>query len=230
MDQNAGLPGALVFGGPLSPIGWQLGFLEAQFAEVWAAHEAWRTDIEIRVEVVPLRGVALLDQLARLAPLETPPKRELVVAAGGGWTAHTTNDHLGGDSMSWVGHLSHVLGCRGVIATHIPRGQYRYPATQLQLFVQGGEVRTIACGIYDEGRWLFETYGPVQPFEEPERYQRRLKRERFDREMLLRYLAALGIRADEPDFYGDGVLVRNRARWRSRTTPLAEVQREYGIC
>jgi hypothetical protein len=45
--------------------------------------------------------------------------------------------------------------------------------------------------------------------------------------MLLRYLAALGIDADEPDFYGEAVLVQDRwrlaRRWRA---PLEQARKE----
>jgi hypothetical protein len=47
--------------------------------------------------------------------------------------------------------------------------------------------------------------------------------------MLLRCLAALGIDADEPSFYGDGVLFERRAWKRPRTMTLAEARREYGV-
>ncbi len=54
-------------------------------------------------------------------------------------------------------------------------------------------VRTIDAGVFDEGGWSFDALGPEQPYEEPERYRRRLIRDRFTREMLPRYLEALGI-------------------------------------
>jgi len=167
-----------------------------------------------------------------LQPLQTPPQRELVVSTSGGWTAHFDNSLLGGDSVSWVGHLSRLFDCRGVIATHIPRGQYSLPATQFELLGPNGEkplryVRTVSAGIFDEGHWRFEAYGDEQPFEEVEAYSRRLVRERLTRAMLLRYLSALGVEADEPAFYGDGVLVERRVRFRSRTMTLDEARRDY---
>src|SRR5262245_27920794 len=49
------------------------------------------------------------------------------------------------------------------------------------------------------------------------------------RVVLLRYLNELGIDADEPDAYGEGVLVRTRGPWRPRTSTITETQREYEI-
>jgi hypothetical protein len=220
----AGYPGRIVFGGPLSPVGWSIGFLEAAFAEVVAAHRRWLDELSnwvLRYRDECLGATPIQQQLARLDPLQTPPKRQLVVANGPSWTAHFTNDHLGGDSVSWVGHLCGVIGCRGVIATHIPVGQYPYPATRFSLHSPEGEVRWLSAGIYDGGRWEVEALGEPQPFEEPGRP--------LDRELLLRYLTELGIDADEPDAYGEGVLVRTRGPWRPRTSTIAETQREYEI-
>lgn len=220
----AGYPGRVVFGGPLSPVGWTVGFLEAAFADMVDAHRRWLDELSnwiLRFRFEQLGPRPILDQLARLDPLQTPPKRQLVVANGPTWTAHFANDHLGGDPVSWVGHLSGVLGCRGVIATHIPVGHYPYPATQFSLHGPNGEVRSLSAGIFDDGRWEVEALGEPQPFEEPERA--------LDRELLLRYLTELGIEADDPDAYGGGVLVRTRGPWRPRTSTIAEAQREYEI-
>lgn len=220
----AGFPGRVVFGGPLSPVGWRVGFLEAPFSEVADAALRWLDELgnwALRFRTEWLGPQPILDQLSRLDPLQTPPKRQLLVANGATWTAHFTNDHLGGDSTSWVGYLTGVLGCRGVIATHIPPGHYSYPSTQFSLHGPEGERRWVSAGIYDKGSWEFEALGDPQPFELAER--------RLDRHLLLHNLTAVGIEADEPAAYGDGMLIRTRGPWRPRTSSVAETQREYGI-
>jgi hypothetical protein len=225
----AGFPGRVVLGGPLSPVGWRVGFLERPFEEVAAAQLGWLDELAnwiLRFRVERLGSEPILDQLVRLDPLQTPPKHQLLVANGASWTAHFTNDHLGGDSVSWVGHLSRVLGCHGVLATHVPVGHYSYPATQFELLAPEGEpplhyVRTVSAGVFDEGRWEFEALGEPQPFEEAGR--------RLDRDLLLHYLSVLGIEADDPAAYGEGMLVRTRGPWRARTSTIEETQREYGI-
>jgi hypothetical protein len=166
--------GAVVFGGPVWPIGWSVGFLEAPYPQVLAVTLEWRQRLESRLRQRE-HGRPILEMLRTLTPLATPWNRELVVEMHAGWTAHFTNDHLGGDSSSWVGYLQAVLRCRGVIGTHIPRGQYRYPATQFELLGPSGTpplgfVRTISCGIYDSGRWNFEASGTPQPLEDLRAY------------------------------------------------------------
>jgi hypothetical protein len=44
-------------------------------------------------------------------------------------------------------------------------------------------------------------------------YKRRRIRDRFTREMLLDYLAALGIRGDDPSFFTEGVLAVDTGSW-----------------
>ncbi|MBY5163697.1 hypothetical protein [Salsipaludibacter albus] len=55
-----------------------------------------------------------------------------------------------------------------------------------------------------------------------ERYDARRIRDRFDRELLVDYLAALGIAVDDPDFYGDGRTLRQRVPWKSREVTVAQ--------
>lgn len=66
-----------------------------------------------------------------------------------------------------------------------------------------------------------------QPFEEPERYDARRIREQFPRELLVRYLDALGIRVDEHDFYLDGVLFQETVDYETRELTLEQARLEY---
>jgi len=227
---------ALVFGGPLSPIGWQIGFLRQPFDVACRVTLEWSAQIAsaFSLEAPRSRAVGagdLLTSLRFLDPLQTPPRRELLVGGDAGWTAHFMNCHLGGDSVSWTGHLSQVLACEAVKATHIPQGDYPYPATAFELSgPTGGRlgyVRTIRAGL--ESRWTFETSGEVQPFEEPERYAARQIRDRFTRDTLIRYLAALGIDVDRESWWGDALLIESGGGTQGRESTLAETRREYGI-
>jgi hypothetical protein len=86
-------------------------------------------------------------------------------------------------------------------------------------------VRTIDAGRFDSGRWRFLTSGMPQPFEDLGAYRRRHIPERFTRQMLLDYLDALGIRADDPDFYTEGVLATDTGDWSpSWTGTFADVR------
>jgi hypothetical protein len=55
---------------------------------------------------------------------------------------------------------------------------------------------------YDMGKWHFEQFGTPFPFEETERYQAKRKTERFDFQLLKKYLIELGgLLPFEEDFY-----------------------------
>ena len=209
----------VVFGGGLWPLGQKVGFVELELAGAIEAYRAWtRGWWPLRPSFEQVRETRLIEQLPRLLPLEMPYTRRLLVAHGQRWTAIFDNSRGGGDPYPAVAELSRIAGTRGVLAGHTPLEQYPHPATQLHLFGEGDYVRTIDCGVFDDGRWSFEANGTEQPFEELEAYSSRRVRDRFTRPMLLRYLSALGIESDMMSAYGPAVLVQDRfvwVRWRA---------------
>jgi hypothetical protein len=223
----------MVFGGALWPIGWQVGFVERPLEDVYAVTRRWRRrQWGVLFRYGHLKGRSLIEQLRLLQPLQSPHKRELLVATSSDWTAYFGNGLLGGDPDSYVGYISAELDCRGVIASHIPADQYPMPATRFELLGPTGEkplryVRSVSAGIFDEGHWTFEAHGEQQPFEQLELYNVPRVRDRFTREMLLRYLAALGLDADNPAFYRDGILIRCHAPFKPRTLTVDEARHEY---
>lgn len=78
----------------------------------------------------------------------------------------------------------------------------------------------------NEGRWEWYESGAPFGFEEIERYASRLKRNRFDRPMLLRYLSALGI-PDDDEAYGGATLHQVQADWSSREVGLEEARANF---
>jgi hypothetical protein len=152
------------------PIGCQVGFLERPFSDALRATQSWLRERRDKWRETRVDG-PLSGQLLRLAPLQMPPGRELLVETAGGWTMHADNSRSGGDSVSWVGYLSGVLKCRGVIASHVPPNQYLFPSTQFELLGPNGPpplscVRTISAGIYDEGRRRFLVTGAASALRE----------------------------------------------------------------
>ncbi len=63
----------------------------------------------------------------------------------------------------------------------------------------GGSLRSLL--LHEEGRWSFEQEGGPLPFEQLERYTARRVRDRLRPELIVEYLAALGIRVFDEDFY-----------------------------
>jgi hypothetical protein len=222
----------VVFGGGLWPLGWSVGFVERSLSETYALYRSWG----LKVTFAELGQDRIVEALRQLLPFEMPCTRRLLVGTSGRWTAIFDNSRGGGDPWPPTSHLSRD-GVRGVVATHIPPEQSSLPATQFHLLGPEGEpplmyVRTIDAGVFDSGRWQFETSGTVQPFEDVDAYSAHRIRDRFSRPMLLEYLAALGIDADEPGFYREAVLVqedtrdwklKRRDRWRAS---LDEARRE----
>lgn len=204
----------VVFGGELWPVGNGVAFVELPLADAVAAY---REGLNPPPRFAQLGGLPIIDLMATLLPLQMPYKRRLFVGTTSSWTAIFDNSRTGGDPYSQA-RLATAQGVRAVAATHAPETQTELPATQFHLLGPTGEpplmyVRTIDAGRFDSGRWEFLTWGTPQPFEDTDAYGRKRIRDRFTREMLLDYLLALGIRADDPDFYSEGVLATDTANW-----------------
>lgn len=221
-----------LLGGPLSPIGWSVGWIELPKDDVLSALLAWRRKLGQSPAVDHL-SEPWPACLGRLDPLEAQWTTELVLPHGPDWTCYLNNDLGGGDPFPAVGYLSKVLGRRAVIAVHHPPTPPGHASTQFQLFGPDGEpplmyLRTLAAHAED-GRWTWDVSGVPQPYERPERYTRRLKRERLDRPLLVEYLAALGIPVDDDTSYGSATVVRQRFRWGTRKQSLAQVRQSWGL-
>lgn len=87
-------------------------------------------------------------------------------------------------------------------------------------------VRTLAVQATD-GRWTFEESGTPRHWEDRDRYQARIKRNRFDRDLLVRYLAAMDIAVDAEDFFGRAVVLRRLVDRPSRRVSVAEWNAEH---
>jgi hypothetical protein len=200
----------IVFGGELSPLGDGMAFVELDLAAAVDGYREWGRGWAKPPTLEELPSAPILEHLRRLLPLELPYRRRLLVGTTTGWTAIFDNSSDGGDPFPPT-YLGVIQKARAVVATHSSGPIETCPATQFHLFGPDGEpplmyVRTIDAGVFDEGRWRFETWGEVQPFEEPHAYSNRRIRDRFTRELLLRYLDALGIHADDPAWYRGAVL------------------------
>ena len=214
-----------LLGGARSPIGWSVHYLEASLDAVLGGIVSARAGsiIEVR-DPEPYPGV-----LERLVPFEAPWTRELALPCGS-WTAYLNNGINGGDSTAIGQAVARRLGVRHVMAEHTLRYGPGHQATQLWISEPQGSSpmagRVIFASAMD-GRWEWHTSGEPLPFEDVERYSARRIRDRFDRTMLLGYLNALGIPADDDSSYGDGFLVQQVVDWQVRSVSLAEARAEF---
>jgi hypothetical protein len=221
-----------LLGGPWSPIGWSVGFVEADLTTVADTLLRWGQGLgqDLRVD----RELPRYPQcLRRLEPLQAPWTRELLIAHGQRWTAYLNNDLGGGDPWPASSYIAKLLGVHGVIAIHQPPTKVGHASTQLQLLGPEGEppllyVRTLAAHAED-GRWSWDTSGAPLPFEDPSRYRARRVRDRLTRDLLVAYLAALGITVDDDARYGPAVLVTQRVRWASRTESLRQARARWQL-
>jgi hypothetical protein len=212
-----------LLGGAPSPIGWSVQYLHAPTELVLVAVQSIRAETTLRVS--PPR--AYPEVLEDLLPFEAPWTRELVLPCGD-WTAYLNNFVHGGDPTAIGPAIARLLDVRCVVAEHAPRYGPGHEATQLWVMGPAGAPplmyeRTVGA-VASDGRWEWVESGPAFPFEDTARYAARRIRNRFDRELLVRYLDALGIPADDDDAYGAGVIVQQVVDWPRRTVSLDEAR------
>jgi len=200
----------ILLGGAASPIGWSVQFVDVPARDLLDELVRWRTGLGHRTEVSSPRPYP--DVLEDLTPFESPWTRELVLPCGDRWSAYLNNGRNGGDPTASAHAVAARLDARRVMGMHAPRHGPGHQSTQLWVHGPGGEgpsqhVRTLTADAAD-GRWSWYALGEPFDFEDTDRYTARRVRDRFDRSLLLRYLAALGIPADDDASYGPGVIVQ----------------------
>ena len=174
-------------GGSASPTGRVVNFIEAPFDRVREALTGFRSSTgsgRFRVNDAP----SFEEGLDALDPMEAPWTVETLIDCLG-WTAYLNNGLGGGDPTACADEIARQLGTRCVMAMHAPRYGPGHASTQLWISSPEGEpplmyVRTLAVQATD-GRWTFTESGTPQPWEDRDRYQSRIKRNRFDRAHLV---------------------------------------------
>ncbi len=193
----------------LLPLTSTIGFVEADCARAAAAYLAWRNSIKdgdwvTRFTSRPVAGT-LSEVLRGLLPLkQVEANRRVFVPTSGAWTAYFDNGWTGADPFPVLSCLLDALRCRAVRMTSV--APPRFGATIFELLdpVQGPPPLRVlrSIGVLQEGtRWRFDTVGAPLPFEETEPYTRKRIRDRFDADLLDRYLRTLGIAAFDERFY-----------------------------
>jgi hypothetical protein len=221
---------AYLLGGTLAPLGLTVSFLRARFDTVRSALLTWRRD-ELHQTVEETGPIGFPECTKSLDPLEAPWTVEVLVDSGE-WTTYLNNGIDGGDPTASAPYLATRLACDCVVSMHAPPYASGHAATQLWLIGPGGKPplmhrRTISA-YAEDGRWSWETSGEPQPWERVERYAARQVRDRFDRQLLVEYLAAIGIRVDDASFYRDGFCLREIVSYARRQETVAQVRARFG--
>ncbi|MCP4305595.1 MAG: hypothetical protein GY788_12090 [bacterium] len=215
----------LFLAGELAPIGYTISFLQRPAADVLSVINEIRASAAL--EVIDVGH--LPDSAGVLDPMEAPWTTELVIDCGQ-WTAYLNNSIGGGDITAIAPAIGRMLNTVCVGAQHTDRHGPGHAATQLWLEGPNGEpplmyIRTLSAHCQD-GRWSWHTSGIMQDFEQPERYERRRISQRLDRTTLVAYLDALGIRVDDPSFFGQGIAIRQIVDWKARSQSVDEWRAE----
>ncbi|TCC16722.1 hypothetical protein [Kribbella sindirgiensis] len=170
----------------------------AEALERWRRSHAWFAERPQGLVVEKVAG-PLSSGIERLLPFGPGRDRELLWDCGGEWTAYF-DDMPASDAVTAVSSLCMRAGFEGVVLVD---GTSEWDGGRdLQFVVHRGADTVRVIQSTWEGRRAFDTYGDPLPFEETERYTRRLKRERLTSEMLERYCAHLGLYPYDPAFYG----------------------------
>jgi hypothetical protein len=193
----------------------------------------------------PRREIGDLEQLLRrLLPLANFAYRYAVVPTASRWTAFFDNGRMGPDLNSAMFALSRREGCRNLLITANPdeidgrRRPTLWLGGEMKFELRGPNAgvvndptdrRGLRAGVADAGRWVWEELGDQLPFERPECYLARRKKDRLPVGLLGEYAAALELRPFEASFYapaGWGTIV-TREGWRppgTRDVSLDDVQ------
>jgi hypothetical protein len=194
----------------------RIQFIEAPFERVAKEFSRWMREIQPDSNIEPHSGpLALL--LGLLDPFWWPVKR-LLVETSSQWTAVFSNGH---DTYE-ANVLSEMMGVRGLVTDFsvdvVHRGEVRnYGNAAFELISKGQAMRTVQVSRQESG-WVVFLLGSPLPFEEMATYRARIKRERFDLDMLNRYCEALGIARSNEQFYGQHAVLHSE-RGSARTHP-----------
>jgi hypothetical protein len=151
-------------------------------------------------------------------------RRRLFIATAAGWTACFQSGIDGSDPYPAMSLLAEKLGVLAMRVCSAPPGA-QWPANIWEVYAPtelGGvpplHYRRSICASNDGGRWVFDQSGAPYDFEDQSRYAAPRKRDRFDRDLLTRYLEQFGLRPFSDSFYvvspeSPGVILEANERW-----------------
>lgn len=193
--------------GAWEPYSGRIQFIEAPFERVTKEFSRWMRGIQPSSIIRPHSG-SLAALLALLDPYWFPTKR-LLVETRDGRTAVFSNGHDTYEANVLSGRLRVRAVVTDFAADIVGNGEVRNHGNVLfELISKGQSVRTVQVSRQASG-WVAILLGSPLPFEQVDKYQARVKRERFDLDMLNRYCEALGIKRSDEKFYGPQALLHS---------------------
>lgn len=228
--------------GRMAPLTYSWGFLETDLEILKASLKRWsrisyRPSLPCAIREIPVPA-DLAESLRLLEPLTPTGARELWLETASGWIGGFDNG-LRGDPP--IEYLSKTVGCRGIKVSSCPNAydaetnKGTYGGVAFSVYspaARPGQIHNCERSVHavnDAGRWRFEAFGDVQPYEEIEQYKARRVRDRFTPEMLERYCAAIGIRLFDPDFYCGPRALIVKAGWVRNPLTFNEARAKLGL-
>ena len=121
----------------------------------------------------------------------TPPHKAVVLWEPIGKKSHTI--FMANFSDGWF-TLANILGVRfkhELYRLRISDPKSEWPVWSFEYFLEGKEVRVIQV-LKDDPSWEFYERGDILPFENLGYYKRRIIKERFNKDILIEYMKAVG--------------------------------------
>jgi hypothetical protein len=195
--------------GRLAPITQSIGFIYGNYLDVSTAFITWIKGIDVYenylTKITSHKVKGNLEQVIRtLLPLQRMSANKYIfIPMKNDWTALIDNNFRGTNTSAIV-MLPRLIQSHSI---WVVNSSFTSKQGALIMEIFGPEktdwlniVRKIRLTC-DYGKWEFEQYGKPLPYEETGRYTARRIRDRFDLELLTRYLHAEGLSPFEEDFY-----------------------------
>ncbi len=218
--------------GPLAPIGWRIGVIDARLNAVIREVTEWRRRLGQGVSTT--RIAALWPSgLHWLEPLESPWSRSLFVEHSDRWTIFLNNHLQSGDPASIVGMLIPRLSCRAFVASYHPMTRTDEALAEFQVYDPFAPaplhlLRSVA-GRAEAGVWEWHATGEAEAFEDIGRYEHPDIAQRLDRPLIAAYLTACGIDIDDAAKYGEAALMTQLGAWARHTLTLDQARAQWGV-
>lgn len=206
----------MLFNNHYYPIDGQSMFVKIDLETLKDFYLSWDKkiylELGIKTEIFDLND-SLANCFEKLLPLTSVQiTRHILIPCSNGWIAVFNNSRRGTDTAA-AGYLAESLKTFAVTVATTPDFNGRFQneplphAGTLDFTLFGSNqtdflnrIRSISL-VNEDGNWSFNTAGHPLTFENETIYKAKKIRDRFNVDVLKTYLAEMGIRAFEEDFY-----------------------------